>query len=60
MSGDTTDVPVFDRNSLPPHWNYEGPLIIESPDSTILCGEHDTVEIDDISNVLITLPSPNI
>lgn len=60
MSGTTREVPVFDRNSLPPHWKYDGPLIIESSDSTILCGESDTVEIDDIGNALITVQGQEV
>jgi N-methylhydantoinase A len=58
MSRTSSDVAVFERASLPSHWKCEGPVIIESPDSTILCGENDTVEIDDIGNVLITVASP--
>jgi N-methylhydantoinase A len=49
--------PVYDRQSLPPGFASEGPLIVEEPSTTtvVQLGQH--LSVDNAGNLVITLQS---
>jgi N-methylhydantoinase A len=55
--GDETEVLVYERDELYPGWRGVGPLIVEEPDSTMLCGTGDEIEIDDSGNMVVAVAS---
>jgi N-methylhydantoinase A len=55
VDGSREAVPILERDSLPAGWEAQGPMIVESTDTTILCGRGDILSIDTYGNVLIEL-----
>jgi len=50
------DTPLFDREALPLGARFEGPAIIEQLDTTIVIEPGNSVSVDDVGNLLITVP----
>jgi N-methylhydantoinase A len=52
------DVQVLDWESMQPGSNFDGPIIIEHPTTTVYVASRQSVGIDDIGNLLITPLDP--
>jgi N-methylhydantoinase A len=50
-------VPVYDRYALAAGATFEGPAIVEERESTVVVGPGAQVEIDDLLNLVVKLPS---
>ncbi|MEA2529990.1 MAG: N-methylhydantoinase [Thermomicrobiales bacterium] len=50
-------VPVYDRYALAAGATFEGPAIVEERESTVVVGPRAQVEIDDLLNLVVKLPS---
>jgi len=53
--GDLLETPIYDRTLLEPEMRFNGPAIIEEPDTTIVVPPTHGVEIDPFGNVTIAL-----
>lgn len=47
---------VYDRYRLQPGFSCEGPAVIEERESTIVVGPSGSAEVDDLGNVVVTVP----
>jgi N-methylhydantoinase A len=46
---------VLDRYALPPGARYQGPVLIEEREPTVVVGPSGKVEVDELGNLLITV-----
>ena len=53
MLGDFIDYTVFDRYTLSAGVEFEGPAIIEEPDTTIVVFPNQRVNVDEVGNIII-------
>lgn len=51
--GEYLEHTVYDRYALPPGATFDGPAIIEEPESTTIAGDESTVRVDDFGNLLV-------
>ena len=52
-----TEVPVFDRYTLPVHTSFDGPAIIEEVESTLVVGGDARFSVDDSQALVVSLGS---
>ncbi len=50
-----SDVPVFSRYDLKPNEIFDGPMVIEEMESTVIIGRDSLVKIDEFKNIVIDL-----
>lgn len=55
--GGFSDVPVYDRYRLARGAEFTGPAIIEERESTVAIGLAPSIKIDDLLNVVVTMPA---
>jgi N-methylhydantoinase A len=54
--GEAIETPVYDRYRLAPGTRLQAPLLIEERESTIVVGPSGSAEVDDLGNVLVSIP----
>ncbi len=51
------ETPIYAREKLPSSAEFHGPAVIEQMDTTIVVEPDDVVEVDDVGNLVISVPS---
>ncbi|MBN9011487.1 MAG: hydantoinase/oxoprolinase family protein, partial [Rhizobiales bacterium] len=51
------EVPVYDRYKLARGAEFAGPAIVEERESTLVVGEAPSIHVDDLLNLVVTMPS---
>jgi N-methylhydantoinase A len=46
-------IEVYEKDFLPPHYEIQGPVIIEEPTSTIVVGKDQIAKVDEYGNIII-------
>ena len=52
--------PVYDRYHLAPGFQCDGPAVIEERESTIVVGPGGSATVDDLGNVVVSVPSGRV
>jgi N-methylhydantoinase A len=55
--GGFAEVPVYDRYMLARGAELAGPAIVEERESTLVVGEAPSIRVDDLLNLVVTMPS---
>ncbi len=51
------ETPIYAREKLPLSANFQGPAVIEQMDTTIVVEPDDVAEVDEVGNLVISVPS---
>ena len=54
---DYVSVPVYDRYRIAPRAAFNGPAIVEERESTVVVGPGASIAVDELLNLVITMPS---